>query len=582
MTFQFAAMTLPGFAAPAFPDKGYAVTTEVFVLSGRDRVDLMTRATEVRRMLGGAPDIDLGDLAYTLNCAPGGPATARLAMVATSVTDLDGKLRLALGRLADPACRHIEERSGVYYTETPLYTPGALAFLFPGQGAQYPNMLAELCVRFPEVRARFELMDRPFAEQHRPLPSRLLFPHPSGRTADDSAALWAMDYGLASVYTANQALTGLLARLGIEPDAVLGHSSGDFSAMEVAGVLPMDDAELVRQVLLLSEVYVRLRGEGRLPTGTLFAVSAADPEHVRAVVERSDGALTMAMDNCPHQIVLGGPASVAASAADELRRAGAVCTTLPLDYLPHTPYFAEFTTRLHELHRQRGAQMRFHPPRTALYSSVTAARYPADPAAVGELVAGQWSKTVRFREAIEAMHADGVRIFVEAGPCGTLTTFTTDILRGAPHLAVPADVEGRGSVTQLAHLIAQLAAQHVPMTLEYLYAHRSPKRLWTGNGSAQVAPAGSDRFPRLSSEPLPSLHRPLSARSIPGQRVAARPTPEAPARDTRERVMAAYLDTMDRFLDLQRHTMRARLAEPHHTDWPHRDHPPVQVCSSRG
>ncbi|MGH3928348.1 MAG: hypothetical protein ACRDTF_00045, partial [Pseudonocardiaceae bacterium] len=120
MTFQFAA----------------DLEAEVLVLSGRDRVDLMTRGAEVRRMLASAPD--LVDLAYTLNCAPGGPAATRLTIVATSVTDLDRKLALALDRLADPVCRCIEERSGVYYTETPLYTPGALAFLFPGQGAQYP------------------------------------------------------------------------------------------------------------------------------------------------------------------------------------------------------------------------------------------------------------------------------------------------------------------------------------------------------------------------------------------------------------------------------------------------------------
>ena len=78
--------------------------------------------------------------------------TARLALVATSVADLEGKLELVLARLADPTCRSIEGRSGIYYTEAPLYAPGALAFLFPGQGAQYPNMLADLCVRFPAAR----------------------------------------------------------------------------------------------------------------------------------------------------------------------------------------------------------------------------------------------------------------------------------------------------------------------------------------------------------------------------------------------------------------------------------------------
>lgn len=241
---------------------------EVLVLSGRDRADLHRCGASLRRMLADRRDVALVDLAYTVNCAPEGMAAARLALVATSVADLEGKLELVLARLADPTCRSIEERSGIYYTEAPLYAPGALAFLFPGQGAQYPNMLADLCVRFPDVRAWFDLMDRPFAEQRRPLPSRLLYPPPGGRKAEEPAALWALDYGLTAVYTANQALSGLLGRLGIRPDAVLGHSSGDFSALSEAGVLPVDDdAELVRHVVVLTEVYEQLRGEGRLPSG---------------------------------------------------------------------------------------------------------------------------------------------------------------------------------------------------------------------------------------------------------------------------------------------------------------------------
>ncbi|MGH3921180.1 MAG: polyketide synthase dehydratase domain-containing protein, partial [Pseudonocardiaceae bacterium] len=287
------------------------------------------------------------------------------------------------------------------------------------------------------------------------------------------------------------------------------------------------------------------------------------PEHVRAAIERSDGAVTVAMDNCPHQVVLGGPAGAATTAADELRRAGAVCTTLPFDYLPHTPYFADFAARLHVLHRKRGGQVRFRPPRTALYSSVTAARYPVDQEAVRGLVADQWSHPVRFREAIEVMHADGVRIFVEAGPRGNLAAFTADVLCGTPHLAVAADVEDRGGVTQLAHLVGRLAAHHVPMTLDHLYAHRSPRRLWTGDGAARIAPAEPDRSVRLSVDlPLLTLDRPAPELSTPEPATPEPLAPRMPARAAREQVMAAYLDTMDRFLDVQRHAVRTYLNAP--------------------
>jgi acyl transferase domain-containing protein len=568
---------------PSPPHLHRRLDAESLVVSAGDRSGLLARGGELRRTLADQPDLALADLAYTVNCpAPAGETGGvRLAIVATSIADLDGKLARALDRLADPACHHIEDPRGVYYTDAPLHGPGALAFLFPGLGAQYVNMLDDLCAHFPEVRAWFDLMDRPFRQRgHGYLPSQVIFPPPSGPEVADPGALWALDYGLAAVYTANQALAGLLDRLEIRPHAVLGHSAGDFSALSAAGVLPMDgDAEHVRRVLLLSEVYEQLLDEGRLPDGALLAISTADPEQVAALVERSDSALTVAMDNCPHQIVIGGCAEAAAAAADELLRTGAVCTRLPFACLPHTPHFAEFATRLRELHARRAGQVAFRAPQTALYSSVTAARHPEDPAAVRTLVDDQWSHPVRFRETIEAMYADGVRIFVEVGPRGSLTSFVDDILRGRPHLAVPADVEDRAGVTQLAHLVGLLAVHQVPMNLDHLYANRSPRRLCTDDGrAARPDVQGSsvaesvDRSVRLAVDlPMLTLDQPLrpvgkpdrpdrpttAPAPEPAVSRVAHPSPHGP--NAREQVMLSYLDTMDRFLDVQRHTLSARL-----------------------
>ena len=67
-----------------------------------------------------------------------------------------------LPRLADPACRSIRDGRGIYFWDEPLLNGGAggLAFLFPGEGSQYPGMLADLCLHFPEVRRLFDTADR--------------------------------------------------------------------------------------------------------------------------------------------------------------------------------------------------------------------------------------------------------------------------------------------------------------------------------------------------------------------------------------------------------------------------------------
>ena len=80
--------------------------------------------------------------------------------LARSTADLLKKLTRAADRLADPACKQIRDAAGVYFADAPLYTQGTLALLFPGEGAQYSGMLADLCGVFPEVEDTFAWCDR--------------------------------------------------------------------------------------------------------------------------------------------------------------------------------------------------------------------------------------------------------------------------------------------------------------------------------------------------------------------------------------------------------------------------------------
>src|SRR5262249_57294548 len=89
----------------------------------------------------------------------------------------------------------------------------------------------------------------------------------------------------------------------------------------------------------------------------------------------------------------------------------------------------------------------------------------------------QWTLPVAFRSTIEAMHADGIRLFVEVGARGNLTGFVDDTLRDAPHFAIAANLPRRSGLTQLNHLVASLFAQGLNLRAEHLYARRSPKRI---------------------------------------------------------------------------------------------------------
>src|SRR6185312_7948295 len=139
-----------------------------------------------------------------------------VGVVVSSAADLRDRLKALMGRLADSHVQSIRDAGGTYFWERPLAGPGALAFLFPGEGSQYPGMLADLCPHFPEIRALFDTSDRLAREAGDPTwPSEHLF---GGRT-DQDPALWSAGVAVNVVLSAQWAIYQLLVRLGLRPDA---------------------------------------------------------------------------------------------------------------------------------------------------------------------------------------------------------------------------------------------------------------------------------------------------------------------------------------------------------------------------
>ena len=588
--------------------------SEVLIVEGRSRAELIEEVAKLRAYLVERPDVALVDVAYTCNVErrpPGAPG-ARLAIIASTPREGAAKLEHALGRLAEPGVRRIRDISGIYFFAEPLGRAGKVGFMFPGEGSQYVGMLGDLCMHFPEVRAWFDLMDRAVSARGRAdLPSQVIFPPPGGAGADDperdERQLWRMDIGAEAVFTASQALLTLLGRLDLRPDAVVGHSTGEYSALLASGAIRVDDEnQLVAHVAGINAIYERLAAEDAIPHAVLVTVGGAPAALVAAVVDESAGAVQVAMDNCPHQLVLAATAAAAPEAVERLRRGGALCTMLPFNRAYHTPSFEPMGNAL----RGFFGELHIGPAAVPLYSCVTAGRYPEDPDEIRRLAAIQWSHRVRFRETIEAMHDEGVRIFVEVGPRHTLTGFVDDILKRRSHLAVSTNVPRRSGITQLNHLVGMLVAHHVPMRLDHLYAHRSPRALSFDAASDGAEQAARDRRLMKIELGLAPLALP-AARPAPAPPRPSRPadngheTPEAPARPlappvaSADRVtaagvtpsesrreaspspaahaMRAYLDTMDEFLATQEDVVRGFLAR--RTTAPHMPAPPQRVSA---
>lgn len=453
--------------------------TEVFIIRGESRQNLIKAGEQLLQFISNDPMLNLKDLAYTVNC-PMEESEYRLAIVATSVKDLEKKLTYGLKRLADSDCTVIKDKGGIFFFEKPLGREGTVAFLFPGEGSQYVNMLSDLCLHFPEVRACYDRIDRAFFNNKSDiLPSQVLFPLPLVQQTEavnsPDQVLWQMDFAVSSVFSANRALFTLLNRLEIRPDAVVGHSSGEFAALLASGAVEVqDEDQIIQHALELIRITESL--EDQIPEAKLMAVGAADPSIVASMVAESGGSLQVAMDNCPHQVVLCGSEATIISGLSRFQSQGAFCNLLPMNRAYHTSQFQRVCDEFFPFFQK----LKIVPPHTTIYSCATVRPYPKNIEEIRRLAVGQWAKPVRFRETIRAMYDDRVRIFVEVGPRGNLTSFVDDILQGCHYVTIPTNVSHRSGISQINYMAGLLAAHGVHIRLDYLYVHRSPKRLSFG------------------------------------------------------------------------------------------------------
>lgn len=522
-------------AVPGTEEQALAWDSEVLVVCGEDVAQLRRRAESLAAWVRARPGISLKDLAFTLNTdLPAGGC--RLAVVAETAEALHARLARAAERLADPKCRQINDAQGIYYATEPLYLQGKLAVLFPGEGAQYLNMLADVLRHFPEAHAHFDACDAAalaVGRREGPVSRAVFVPHdlPDQERAAAEQALWRLGNAVSSVLIVDWALYLVLRNLGVRPDAVAGHSSGEVTALAAAGCLEANDL-LYRQLAALGEALQVQEDAGDVADAVLLAAGTGRARAEAAIAEAGAEVL-LAMDNCPHQTVLAGPPEAVSAVEAVLRARGVVCERLPFRRPYHTPLFEP---SLGPIARTYDA-LSFRAPRLPVYSCVTACPFPDDAAAVRSLAVAHWASRVEFTRLIEAMYADGVRLFLECGPRGNLTAFVADILRGKPAAAIAANVQRRSGIAQLNHMAAQLAVQQVPLDLRHFYSRRQPRRVeW-------------EAVPLARSAGKSSPHRPFK-----------------PAADA----LTGYLDVMDQFLDVQRDVLehylsRSRATEAHRT-----------------
>ncbi|MGK7891923.1 MAG: type I polyketide synthase [Leptolyngbyaceae cyanobacterium] len=487
---------------------------ELYVLSAETRSALLEKVNHLEGVLQHHPEIDPVDLAYTLvqqSDTGNWSEPCRLAIVAKDGQDLITKLQTVSPKLADPKRRRWPTRSGIYYAEGAEV--GKIAFLFSGEGGQYPNMLADLCLHFPVVRQWFDLMDEVFAPLRECPLSAVVFPPPTALSPETQdylqTKIHAQDVASELNFAASRALYDLLGQFDLKADVILGHSVGETIALGISGILPVGEnrAELVKAMGQLNDIYKRIATNITTLEGTLFTVGGVDTQTLQTLIETSPIPVYLALDNCPNQVVLFSETSKEEPAAQDLidhfKQTGGLCTRLPYSRAHHTPVNTVVRDALMSFYQS----LEVRPASIAQYSCVTCGPFPTEPDKIRALAADHWVSPVRFRETILKLYDQGVYTFIEVGPKGTLTGFVADILKGKEHLALATDSHRRSGLDQIQQLLGRLFVHQVPLNLQTLYQLRQPalidlEQLEIGTpGVGKRSPRISLDLPMIELEP---------------------------------------------------------------------------------
>ncbi len=289
-----------------------------------------------------------------------------------------------------------------------------VAFCFPGQGSLEVGMGREVAEAVPEAMEVFRTGSEASGLDLR----RLCFEAPIEELVETEVQQPAL------VATSLAMLAALRAR-GYEPDYVVGHSVGEFTALAAASSMtPSESIALVRERgLAMAEA-------ARISNGSMAAILGLDDEIVERLCEDIEG-VWPANYNCPGQIVVSGQQDAVTEICAKAEELGARRTVkLKVSGAFHSPLVARAADRL----RPAVERVRFRDPIAPFMSTVTARIEPAQRFA--SLLVEQLTAPVRFTQAARGLVEEGVKVFVEVGPSNVLAGLVRRIDRTAKAISV--------------------------------------------------------------------------------------------------------------------------------------------------
>ena len=269
------------------------------------------------------------------------------------------------------------------------------AYVFPGQGAQFSGMGADLYEKYPQAKEMFDKADEILGFQI----SKIMF---SGtdeelrQTKVTQPAVFLHSVVLAKVLGDN-----------FKPDMVAGHSLGEFSALVAAGAMNFEDG-----LRLVSKRALAMQKACEAVPSTMAAVLALPDEKVEEICAATEGVVVPANYNCPGQLVISGEIPAVDAACEAAKAEGAKrALRLPVGGAFHSPLMEPAREEL----AKAIAETPFSKPVCPVYQNVSTTAV-TDPEEIKKNLIAQLTAPVKWTQSVRNMVADGATVFVEVGP----------------------------------------------------------------------------------------------------------------------------------------------------------------------
>lgn len=273
------------------------------------------------------------------------------------------------------------------------------AYVFPGQGAQFPGMGKDLYENNAEAKALFDKADEVLGFSL----SAIMFEGTAEELKETKVTQPA-------IFTLSVIMAKLLDE-DFKPTMVAGHSLGEFSALTAVGALDFESA-----LKLVSARAMAMQKACEMKPSTMAAILGLTDEQVENICESTSGVVVAANYNCPGQLVISGEIEAIEAACEAAKEAGARrALVLPVGGAFHSPMMEPARAEL----AAAIEATEFHTPLCPVVQN-SVAKAVSDPAEIKQNLIDQLTAPVKWTQSVQQMIASGVTDYVECGPGKTL------------------------------------------------------------------------------------------------------------------------------------------------------------------